>query len=130
MLTEVSASSPQTCGYGARVFSQRSLRSLPARVSARLRVGLIVGLTVLGAACVQEEAVPIDPANPPTTPAPNLGDLPDVSHPLQVTDQMKELARQQCLDDPDLAEGYVSAVDPETDEILVDYSISCESVRS
>ncbi len=90
----------------------------------------MVGLAVLTAACVQEEAVPIDPANPPTTPAPALDDIPDVSHPLQPTDQMKELARQQCLDDPDLVEGYVSAVDPETDEILVEYSISCEDAGS
>ncbi len=89
---------------------------------------VLITFAILVSACVQEEAVPIDPAKPPTTSVPDLADLPDVSHPLQPTEQMKELARQQCLDDPDLVEGYVSAVDPDTNEILVDYSIACVDV--
>ncbi len=89
----------------------------------------IIALGLLAAGCVDEQAVPIDPANPPTTPSPDVADMPDVSHPLQPTDQMKELARQQCIDDPDLVEGYVSAVDPETDDIVVDYAVQCVEVR-
>lgn len=88
-------------------------------------------LTVGGlSGCTGEDAVPIDPANPPTTPLPEASDIPDVSHPLEPTEQMQELARQQCLDDPELAEGYVSAVDPSTNEILVDVAVDCETVRT
>lgn len=91
----------------------------------------LVGLAICGlVACTAEDATPIDPANPPTTPLPDPADIPDVSHPLEPTEQMQEFARQQCLDDPELAEGYVSAVDPATSEILVEFSIDCDTVRS
>ncbi len=71
--------------------------------------------------------MPIDPANPPTT-AGDL-DLSDVTHSLEPTPQMEQLARQQCLDDPDAEQGYIEAVDPETGDTISAISIDCGEVR-
>lgn len=88
---------------------------------------LVCGLLVLAVSgCTGEEAVPIDPANPPTT-AP---DLTDVTHAIEPTDEMREAASRQCLDDPDLAEGYVRAVDPQTEAVLAELTVDCVDVRA
>ncbi len=97
------------------------------RLNRPVSVLAIVGaasMLVLGA-CTGEEAIPIDPANPPTT-AP---DLTDVTHVIEPTDQMRAEAERQCEDDPDLAQGYVRAVDPETDEILTEFTVDCAKLR-
>ena len=96
--------------------------------SALVAVALPVALRAIGAlasACSGEEAVPIDPANPPTT-----LDLTDVTHQLEPTDQMRDLAEQQCLDDPELDEGFVQAVDPTTDQVMSEVTVDCADVRS
>ncbi len=64
-----------------------------------------------------------EPVSPP------VGDLSDVTHELQPTDQMREVARQQCLDDPDMDQGYVKAVSPDDGRILSEFEIDCEEVR-
>lgn len=87
-------------------------------------VALVLGLGL--AACSGEEAVPIDPANPPTT----LPDLTDVTHGLEPTDQMREAAEQQCLDDPELDEGYIRAVDPDTEAVMAELTVDCAEVRA
>ncbi len=56
--------------------------------------------------------------------------LPDVTHFLEPTEQMRDAAEQQCLDDPDLAEGYVRAVSPDTDEVMAELSVDCAEVRA
>ena len=56
--------------------------------------------------------------------------LPDVTHFLEPTEQMRDAAEQQCLDDPDLAEGYVRAVSPDTDEVMAELSVDCTEVRA
>jgi hypothetical protein len=56
--------------------------------------------------------------------------LPDVTHFLEPTEQMRDAAEQQCLDDPDLAEGYVRAVSPDTDEVMAELSVDCPEVRA
>ena len=56
--------------------------------------------------------------------------LPDVTHFLEPTDQMRDAAAQQCLDDPDLAEGYVRAVSSDTDEVLAEISVDCADIRA
>lgn len=66
----------------------------------------------------------------PPVEEPSLEFLPDVTHVLEPTDQMRQAAEQQCLDDPDLAEGYVRAVSPDTEEILAEVSIDCTDVRA
>jgi len=85
----------------------------------------VAGLAIVGVACSGEEAIPIDPANPPTTAV----DLTDVTHQIEPTAQMQDAAEQQCLDDPTLAEGYVRAVEPETEEILAELTVDCAEVR-
>ena len=62
--------------------------------------------------------------------APPSGDLSDVTHELQPTDQMRDAARQQCLDDPDLIQGYVKAVSPDDGRILSEFEIDCGDVRA
>lgn len=99
----------------------------PSRTArGRALGGVLIGLSVLAAGCSGEEAVPIDPANPPTTAV----DLTDVTHQIEPTEQMREAAEQQCLDDASLVQGYVRAVDPETEEILAELSVDCAEVRS
>ena len=90
---------------------------------------VLAGPLALLAACTGEEAVPIDPANPPTVPTTTV-DLTDVTHSLQPTDEMREMAEDQCRDDPTLSEGYVRAVDPNTDEVLAEITVDCDEVRS
>ncbi len=87
--------------------------------SSVVAVGLLAG-------CASEDAVPIDPANPPVLdPEP-----PDVTHVIPPTPEMEEFARQQCLDDPSLDEGYVEAVDPNTDAVLSSVTVVCADVRA
>lgn len=78
------------------------------------------------AGCSGEEAVPIDPANPPVLET----DPPSVTHLIPATPQMEEFARRQCLDDPSLEQGYVEAVDPETGDVLSDITVECAEVRA
>lgn len=92
----------------------------PVRIVA---ASLVVGAMVL-VGCSGEEAVPIDPANPPVVEV----EPPDVTHRIEPTPQMEELARQQCIDDPSLDEGYVEAVDPATDQVLSQVSVDCAEV--
>jgi hypothetical protein len=97
-----------------------------------------VALALVG--CADEEATPIDPANPPEF---NLDggaadleaeletELDGVTHFFEPSEQMKNAAAQQCLDDPDLVEGYIKAVDPTDPDIVVsEYSVDCTTVRS
>ncbi len=92
-----------------------------------MRLLAVVAVVLIGSGCTGEQATPIDPANPPDITSP--GDLTDVSHEIQPTDQMRDAAEQQCLDDPDLDEGYVQAVDPEDDRILAEIAVVCREVR-
>jgi len=95
----------------------------------------LFGTAVVMTACAAEEAVPIDPANPPTvgvetTISSEARLTPDLSHSIAPTAEMEGLARQQCLDDPAKSEGYVRAVDPETGSVLVEFTIDCSEVRA
>ena len=77
--------------------------------------------------CTGEDAVPIDPANPPVLD--DEGDLTDVTHLVEPTAQMRELAEQQCHDDPALGQGVVQAVDPQTDEVVSEITVDCSELR-
>lgn len=90
-------------------------------------IGMSVALSAVGlVGCSGDEAVPIDPANPPVLDA----EPPAVTHSITATPEMEELARQQCFDDPSLEEGYVEAVDPDTDQVLAEVAVDCDAVRS
>jgi hypothetical protein len=81
--------------------------------------GLLAALSAGG--CTGEDATPIVPGEPSgiTTP-----------HRLEPTEQMQELAEQQCLDDPTLSMGEVNAVDPANpDQILATVTVDCDTVR-
>lgn len=93
---------------------------LPSRSVGRSLVALIVSLIVM-AACTGEEAVPLD--EPTTTTSPG-------AHALEPNDEMQRLAEQQCLDDPQLLQGEVRAVDPANpDQVLATVIVDCAEVR-
>lgn len=91
-------------------------------------VVLVIG-SMMATACSEEKAIPIDPANPPTSDASEI-DMTDVTHSLDPTPEMEQLARQQCLDDPEAGEGYIQAVNQETGEVMAEASVDCADVRS
>ncbi len=93
---------------------------------ARSLTFLILGLVsvLLLAGCIDDSATPIDPQQPGVT-----VDFTDVTHTMEPTDDMRNAAEKQCLDDAELDEGYVKAVDPTSGNVLAEFSISCSEVR-
>jgi len=86
--------------------------------AAPLGLVAVLGLT---AGC-GEDATPIDQTTTTAQLTPHL---------LPASDQMEELARQQCMDDPQLAVGEVNAVDPERpDQKLATVQVDCAEVRA
>ncbi len=57
------------------------------------------------------------------------GDITDVTHELEPTQQMRQAAEQQCIDNPDQETGYIKAVAPETGKILAEIELDCSEVR-
>lgn len=95
------------------------IRIAPARwMAAPLAV------LVLLTGCSADDAESIDPETPPSA------DMSDVTHTLEPTAQMRDAAIQQCLDDPDLAVGYVKAVAPESGAVLSEFEIDCDAARA
>lgn len=90
-------------------------------MTARWLVSPVLAVLAVGAvACTGEDATPIVPGSTtaPTTP-----------HLLEPTEQMQELAEQQCRDDPGLDRGEVNAVDPANEEqILATVTVDCDDV--
>ncbi len=85
----------------------------------------VAALAVAG--CTNEETTPVEPGAPLPSPAATAETTP---HLLEPTEQMRELAEQQCRDDPDLDEGVVNAVDPaDPDQILSSVVVDCDQVR-
>jgi hypothetical protein len=106
----------------------RARRSRFSRALAAVAVA--AGLALL-AGCSGETAVPIDPRNPPLLEDGTDGGglTSEVTHPINATPEMQRLARQQCLDDPTLVEGYVRAVDPGTGAVMAEITVACDEVR-
>lgn len=87
--------------------------------AAGLGLAAVLALGVVGCG---EEATPIDQTTTTAQLTPHL---------LEASDQMNELARQQCRDDPQLAVGEVNAVDPERpDQKLATVQVDCAEVRA
>ncbi len=61
--------------------------------------------------------------------APSSDGSTDVTHTLEPTDQMRQAAEQQCLDDPEKETGYVRAVDPTSGDVLAELEVPCGPVR-
>ena len=96
------------------------------RSRSRLGLALVVVLVaVLGLACSDDGS-----EQPTGSDEPQPDTVTDVTHTIDPTDQMREAAAQQCLDDVDLATGYVRAVDPTTGNVLSDVEVDCGEVRS
>lgn len=57
------------------------------------------------------------------------GDISEVDHSIEPTDEMRDLAEQQCLDDASKKEGVVQAADPTTGEVLAEVKVDCEKIR-
>lgn len=76
------------------------------------------------AGCSADDAESIDPETPPAA------DMSDVTHTLEPTDQMRDAAIQQCLDDPELDVGYVRAVAPESGAVLSELEVDCAEARA
>lgn len=98
-----------------------------ARSSLRRPRWLLTGATgaaltiAIATGCTGEDATPLTPGSStvPTTP-----------HQLEPTEQMQELAEQQCRDDPSLDEGVVEAVDPSNpDQVLASVVVDCAEIR-
>ncbi len=86
---------------------------------------VVAGLT--GAAC-SEQATPIDQV--PVTDA-TATTQQVTPHLLAPTEQMKQVARQQCLDHPEKAQEVVNAVDPgRPGQVLASVTLDCVSVRA
>lgn len=102
-----------TVGDGAAAVILRTVRAGVAGLG-------LVALT-LAAGC-GEDATPLDQTTTTAQLTPHL---------LPPSDQMAELARQQCRDDPQLAVGEVNAVDPERpDQKLATVQVDCAEVRA
>ena len=113
---------------------------MPHPTNQRTKVGVrrVSPLAVLAVVvasltgCAAETAVPIDPDSP--LPVEELDPAaiptPDVTHSLTPTPEMEQLARQQCLEDSSLDQGYVQAVDPESNDVLAEFTVDCAQVRT
>lgn len=83
---------------------------------------LSVGSVVSVVGCTSDQATPIADVTTTAQVTPHL---------LQPTEQMKELARQQCRDDPTKAQGVVNAVDPgNPNQVLASVALDCADVRA
>jgi hypothetical protein len=96
----------------------------PARPRPRcLAAGLFVAAALaVAAGCTSEDATPLEPGLATTAPG--------TPHGIDPTEEMRELARRQCLDDPELAEGEINAVDPaDPEQVLASVVVDCDDVR-
>jgi len=58
-------------------------------------------------------------------------EAPITPHQLEPNEQMRELAEQQCRDNPSLENGEINAVDPENPEqVLAQVVVECDEVRA
>ncbi len=92
------------------------------------------GLLLIGVGCSSEPTVPLEspsltlPASTTTIPD---GASYDVSGHInnEGVDMGLELARQQCLGDPDLVEGVVVMSDEESGAVVAEFRQECAAVR-
>ena len=108
----------------------------PRRTVSALRGVMLClsGLVLVGAACSSEPTVPLDtpsltlPASTTTIPE---GASYDVSGHInnEGVDMGLELARQQCLGDPELVEGVVVMSDEESGAVVAEFRQECAAVR-
>ncbi len=93
-------------------------------------VACVVLVTTVGA-CTDETATPVDFDAVTTTSVadPAAGETVDDPN-AEARAEVDRLAREQCLDDPELEVGTVRIVDPTTDEVVSEYVVDCAEVRA
>ncbi len=127
--TAVSAVSPVASPVASTV---ASIGPTP-RAGLKWKLGLIGTIVGFGAACTGETAVPID-LNSTTVPNVEPSTIPEALDPENPNEDQNRVAvayaEQQCLEDPELEEGYVRIVVPETEEIVGEITVDCEQVRA
>ncbi len=106
-----------------RVFPNR----IPRNRMSHSRAATVAANLVVAAAIFSLAACGSDGTDPAQG---DPGDLTNVTHMLEPTDQMRQAAEQQCLDNPDQEVGYVKAVAPESGEMLAELEIDCGEVRA
>lgn len=112
-----------------------------SRLTRWVRSLLVIAVVTLGvAACSSEEAEPVDLYATVTTATTEAGGNPhgmidpvgpegdDVN--AETRQMVVDHATAQCLEDPDLAEGIVRMVDPETNEVANELRLNCAEVRA
>lgn len=107
---------------------RKNLRAANA-LAASLALALVSG------ACTGEDAEPVDFSSTSTSVASDTPSDFDVSNvedgPNAEQNQITlGFAEQQCLDDPELEQGYVQIVDPSTNEKVSEVTVECDEVRS
>lgn len=112
---------------------------IPNRVSSRAgaRVRRIVAVVVMAlavASCQGDQADSPDPDPVVANPHGSIdltGDLGHEDDPNAESRQLiRQLARRQCLDDPDLDEGLIRMVNPETGATVNEFTLDCDEVRA
>lgn len=83
-------------------------------------------LVIMLSGCTGEEPVEID--LDATIPPTSVSADPDDPNAAQ-RQELQQLAEQQCLNDPELTEGTVRIVDPETNEVVSELIVQCDEVR-
>ncbi len=104
---------------------------------------MLLALAVAGlvfSACTSEEATVIDLDAVTTSTADDAGSaslLPPIADEVDPDDpnaearqQVIDAARQQCLDDPELAEGVVRLIIEATGELANEYRVDCDEIRA
>ncbi len=85
-----------------------------------------LGLAAGVVACSEQDTVPLDlDGTIPLVDPPAHSDAGNE----EAREQGQQLAEQQCLDDPQLAEGVVKIVQPETDFVVAEIVVDCSEVR-
>ncbi|MEZ5340048.1 MAG: hypothetical protein R2706_00970 [Acidimicrobiales bacterium] len=92
----------------------------------------LLAFGLLLTACTGEDSTPIDLQNSGSVAStPEVSEVPIVDDPnAEVREQAKQLAAQQCLDDPTLEQGVIRIIDPDTDEMAGEVIADCEVVRA
>lgn len=103
-----------------RGYRRAMLSRLPTFAGPRSGLLVVVAFALVSVSCSDEGADPAEEPTPPTSGA----------HVIEADAEMQQLAEQQCLDDPELEQGEVRAVDPDDPEqILAQVVVDCADVR-
>jgi hypothetical protein len=107
----------------------KNVPSCRVRRTASVTLGL-VGLLV--GACTDEGATPVDLDAITTSSSVDPDAIPFSDDPTNVASRQMavDFAEAQCFDDPELEEGVIRIVDPESDDVVGEVVADCVEVRA